>query len=68
MTLPETLSSGAYVPMAVKKYKAFSQLVKAKIDEQFSDLKNDPYAQYFIEIQAKLLAKGLHNVRQNADK
>mmetsp|Transcript_38639 Transcript_38639/g.36996 ORF Transcript_38639/g.36996 Transcript_38639/m.36996 type:complete len:361 (+) Transcript_38639:1220-2302(+) len=65
--IPDTLTSKNYVPMGIKKYKVFSQLVKSKIQEQFPSLNEEPKAQYFVEIQDRLLAKFQHNVRKTGD-
>lgn len=48
--IPDTLESGNFALIGIKKFKPFSQLVKAKIEEQFLYLKDDPRAHYFAEI------------------
>lgn len=55
VTIPDTLEHGNFSISGIKKYKPFSQLVKAKIDEQYPNIKNEPTAQYFVEVQDKLL-------------
>ena len=53
--IPETLESNSFALVGIKKYKPFTQLVKAKIDEQLPNLKNYTKASYFVEIQDKLM-------------
>ena len=53
--IPETLETNNFSLCGVKKFKPFSQLVKAKIDEQFPHLNSDRYGTYFVEAQDRLL-------------
>ena len=53
--IPQTLTTNSFALAAVKKYKPFSQLVKAKIDEQFPHLRNHINGNYFVEIQDRLM-------------
>lgn len=46
--------------MGIKKYKPYTQLVKAKIGEQLPHLKNYTKASYFVEIQDKLMLVSDH--------
>ena len=48
--IPQTLTSNTFALAAIKKYKPFSQLVKAKIDEQFPHMRHHTYANYFVEV------------------
>ena len=58
--IPETLESNSFALVGIKKYKPFTQLVKAKIDEQLPNLKNYTKASYFVEIQDKLMLVNDH--------
>ncbi len=58
--IPETLESNSFALVGIKKYKPFTQLVKAKIDEQLPNLKNYTRASYFVEIQDKLMVVNDH--------
>ena len=53
--ISETLENNSYALVGIKKYKPFTQLVKAKIDEQLPKSKNYTKASYFVEIQDKLM-------------
>ncbi len=53
--ISETLEHNSYALVGIKKYKPFTQLVKAKIDEQLPYIKNYTKASYFVEIQDKLM-------------
>lgn len=53
--IPDTLELNAHAVVPIKKYKAFSQLVRSKISEQFPNLQDYKYSSYFVEIQNKLL-------------
>ena len=66
-TIPDTLESGNYVPIGIKKYKVYSQLVKTKIEEQFPSLLDESHAHYFVDVQDRLLGKFQHNVRKSGD-
>jgi hypothetical protein len=58
--IPETLENNSYALVGIKKYKPYTQLVKAKIDEQLPALKNHIKASYFVEIQDKLMLVNDH--------
>ena len=58
--ISETLESNSFALVGIKKYKPFTQLVKAKIDEQLPNLKNYTRASYFVEIQDKLMLVNDH--------
>lgn len=58
--IPETLDHNNYALVGIKKYKPFTQLVKAKMDEQLPLLKNYAKGSYFVEIQDKLLLVRSH--------
>lgn len=58
--IPETLTDNNYALVGIKKYKPFTQLVKAKIDEQMPVLKNYTQASYFVEIQNRLMLVNDH--------
>lgn len=53
--IPETLESNNFGLVAIKKYKALTKLVSAKIDEQMPHLKDYTQASYFVEIQDKVM-------------
>ena len=53
--ISETLENNSYALVGIKKYKPFTQLVKAKIDEQLPNIKKYSKASYFVEIQDKLM-------------
>lgn len=53
--ISETLENNSYALVGIKKYKPFTQLVKAKIDEQLPNIKSNSKASYFVEIQDKLM-------------
>ena len=46
--IPSTLETNSYALVGIKKFKPFSQLVKAKIDEQYPLLKNHNKASYLM--------------------
>jgi hypothetical protein len=50
MVIPETLENNSYALVGIKQYKPYTQLVKAKIDEQLPHLKNYTQGSYFVEI------------------
>jgi pyrophosphate--fructose-6-phosphate 1-phosphotransferase len=58
--IPETLEANTFALVGVKKYKPYSQLVKAKISEQYPILKDEKYASYFVEVQDKLMLVNDH--------
>ena len=58
--IPETLESNSFALVGIKRYKPFTQLVKAKIEEQLINLKNYTRASYFVEIQDKLMLVNDH--------
>lgn len=58
--IPVTFEANSYALVGIKKYKPFTQLVKAKIDEQLPNLKNFTKASYFVEIQDKLMLVNDH--------
>jgi hypothetical protein len=58
--IPETLENNSYALVGIKKYKPYTQLVKAKIDEQLPLLKNYVPASYFVEIQDRLMLVNDH--------
>jgi hypothetical protein len=60
IALPETLENNSYALVGIKRYKPYTQLVKAKIDEQCPNLKNYKKASYFVEIQDKLMLVNDH--------
>jgi len=60
IAIPETLENNSYALVGIKRYKPYTQLVKAKIDEQCPNLKNYKKASYFVEIQDKLMLVNDH--------
>jgi hypothetical protein len=59
-TIPDTLESNSYSLVGVKKAKAFSELVKLKTSEQFPILKDSVDANYFVEVQDRLMLVNDH--------
>lgn len=53
--IPQMLSKGSYACAGIKKYFPISELVRAKISEQYPNLRQSRPANYFVEIQDKLL-------------
>lgn len=58
--IPSTLEANSYALVGIKKYKPYTQLVKAKIDEQLPNLKTHTKASYFVEVQDKLMLVNDH--------
>jgi hypothetical protein len=65
-TIPTVLESNNYRLVAIKKYKAYSQLVKDKISEQMPNLEGESTAHYFVEVQDKTQA-GEHSCNSRID-
>jgi hypothetical protein len=59
------LTSNNFALAAIKRYVPFSQLVKAKIEEQFPHINGSSDATYFTEVQDRLLLINDHLVYED---
>ena len=53
--LPSVLEKGQFAVTATKKYFPRTALIKDKIENQFPNMKDEPTANYFVEIHDDLL-------------